>query len=139
MPAFAKSEPVSAPHIAAPEPNLISAGSAARAGERVSTPVRAMTPRINGSDLVMAQADSFAAVALPGKANYTSHVRQNRHGRGLNCQVPHPPNAHETGERGGLAQLVERVLCKHEVSGSNPLSSTKSSSSSQACGRFSTS
>ncbi len=25
---------------------------------------------------------------------------------------------------GGLAQLVERVLCKHEVSGSNPLSST---------------
>jgi|TARA_B110000967_G_scaffold94417_1_gene97042 hypothetical protein len=26
---------------------------------------------------------------------------------------------------GGLAQLVERLLCKQEVSGSNPLSSTK--------------
>ena len=25
---------------------------------------------------------------------------------------------------GGLAQLVERLLCKQEVSGSNPLSST---------------
>ena len=38
----------------------------------------------------------------------------------------------ETGDRtakpesssGGLAQLVERLLCKQEVSGSNPLSST---------------
>ena len=27
---------------------------------------------------------------------------------------------------GGLAQLVERLLCKQEVSGSTPLSSTKS-------------
>ena len=26
---------------------------------------------------------------------------------------------------GGLAQLVERVLCKHEVSGSSPLSSSR--------------
>jgi hypothetical protein len=26
---------------------------------------------------------------------------------------------------GGLAQLVERLLCKQEVSGSTPLSSTK--------------
>ena len=30
----------------------------------------------------------------------------------------------KTRRNGGLAQLVERVLCKHEVSGSNPLSST---------------
>ncbi len=28
-------------------------------------------------------------------------------------------------ESGGLAQLVERLLCKQEVSGSTPLSSTK--------------
>jgi hypothetical protein len=28
-------------------------------------------------------------------------------------------------ERGGIAQLVERLLCKQDVSGSNPLTSTK--------------
>src|SRR5579872_1554957 len=134
MPTFAKSLPVSALHIGAPEPNLISAGCAARVGETVSTPVRAMTPRIKGSDLVMAPAGSSAAVAQPGRANCTSHVWQNRHGRGLNRQVPHAPNAHETGECGGLAQLVERVLCKHEVSGSNPLSSTKGSRLSHSLG-----
>ena len=27
--------------------------------------------------------------------------------------------------RGGIAQLVERLLCKQDVSGSNPLTSTK--------------
>ena len=27
-------------------------------------------------------------------------------------------------ERGGIAQLVERLLCKQDVSGSNPLTST---------------
>ena len=31
-----------------------------------------------------------------------------------------------TLESGGLAQLVERLLCKQEVSGSTPLSSTRS-------------
>ena len=30
-----------------------------------------------------------------------------------------------TEESGGLAQLVERLLCKQEVSGSTPLSSTR--------------
>lgn len=28
-------------------------------------------------------------------------------------------------EKGGIAQLVERLLCKQDVSGSNPLTSTK--------------
>ena len=28
-------------------------------------------------------------------------------------------------KRGGIAQLVERLLCKQDVSGSNPLTSTK--------------
>ena len=28
-------------------------------------------------------------------------------------------------ERGGIAQLVERLLCKQDVSGSSPLTSTK--------------
>jgi hypothetical protein len=28
-------------------------------------------------------------------------------------------------EEGGIAQLVERLLCKQDVSGSNPLTSTK--------------
>ena len=27
--------------------------------------------------------------------------------------------------KGGIAQLVERLLCKQDVSGSNPLTSTK--------------
>ena len=30
----------------------------------------------------------------------------------------------QKSKSGGLAQLVERLLCKQEVSGSNPLSST---------------
>ena len=29
-------------------------------------------------------------------------------------------------KRGGIAQLVERLLCKQDVSGSSPLTSTKS-------------
>ena len=29
-------------------------------------------------------------------------------------------------EEGGIAQLVERLLCKQDVSGSNPLTSTTS-------------
>ena len=32
-------------------------------------------------------------------------------------------------EEGGIAQLVERLLCKQDVSGSNPLTSTKKKSS----------
>ena len=36
---------------------------------------------------------------------------------------PRPTSA--TLESGGLAQLVERLLCKQEVSGSTPLSSTR--------------
>ena len=28
-------------------------------------------------------------------------------------------------KKGGIAQLVERLLCKQDVSGSNPLTSTK--------------
>ena len=37
-----------------------------------------------------------------------------------------PRPTSETLESGGLAQLVERLLCKQEVSGSTPLSSTRS-------------
>ena len=32
------------------------------------------------------------------------------------------------GKIGGIAQLGERVLCKHEVIGSNPFTSTKETS-----------
>ena len=31
----------------------------------------------------------------------------------------------EHGKNGGIAQLVERLLCKQDVSGSSPLTSTK--------------
>jgi hypothetical protein len=31
----------------------------------------------------------------------------------------------EVEREGGIAQLVERLLCKQDVSGSNPLTSTK--------------
>lgn len=34
---------------------------------------------------------------------------------------------HQFHLRGGLAQLVERLLCTEKVSGSNPLASSKSS------------
>src|SRR5579872_6811173 len=133
MPAFAKSEPVSALHIAAPEPNLISAGCAARAGETISTLVKAMTARTNGSDLVI-PSRFFCDSGPAWQSNCTSRVWAKPLWTRDHRQVPHAPNAHETGERGGLAQLVERVLCKHEVSGSNPLSSTKGSRLSHSLG-----
>ena len=37
----------------------------------------------------------------------------------------HPGPPTKLLNQGGLAQLVERLLCKQEVSGSTPLSSTK--------------
>ena len=36
--------------------------------------------------------------------------------------------------KGGLAQLVERLLCKQNVNGSNPLTSTIFQDPSRACG-----
>jgi hypothetical protein len=35
-----------------------------------------------------------------------------------------PGTGESANARGALAQLVERLLCKHQVNGSNPLSST---------------
>jgi hypothetical protein len=34
-------------------------------------------------------------------------------------------------EKGGIAQMVERLLCKQDVSGSSPLTSTKKEKKSQ--------
>ena len=38
-------------------------------------------------------------------------------------------------KKGGIAQLVERLLCKQDVSGSNPLTSTKKNSQDSAPSR----
>jgi hypothetical protein len=37
---------------------------------------------------------------------------------------------------GGIAQLVERLLCKQDVSGSNPLTSTKQNAKIQHGNRY---
>jgi hypothetical protein len=39
-------------------------------------------------------------------------------------RVQDGPPKEQHQERGGLAQLVERLLCKQDVSGSSPLTST---------------
>ena len=39
--------------------------------------------------------------------------------------LPGPPGVKAEANWGGIAQLGERVLCKHEVIGSSPFTSTK--------------